>query len=116
MVINALATKIHSTGTGTGKDGCQRDPLRQEIRFPLQAFTRRSTLGSTSRRTTSPHLFGDTFPPCLDCSDSVRFELALSAVYFKAHPQFKRFTNPEAIARPLVSKILKAPEQTFRCT
>ncbi len=35
-------------------------------------------------------LFGDTFLPCLDCSDNVRFELALSAVHLKAHPQFKR--------------------------
>lgn len=35
-------------------------------------------------------LFGDTFLPCLDCSDRVRFVLALSAVHLKAHPQFKR--------------------------
>ncbi len=35
-------------------------------------------------------VFGDTFPPCLECSDNIRFELALSAVHINAHPQFKR--------------------------
>jgi hypothetical protein len=35
-------------------------------------------------------LYGETFPPCLECSASVRFELALSAVHINAHPAFKR--------------------------
>jgi len=35
-------------------------------------------------------LFGETFPTCLGCSKHVRFELALSAVYIYAHPQFNR--------------------------
>ena len=35
-------------------------------------------------------LCGDIFPTCLGCSDSVRFELALSAVHVNAHPQFNR--------------------------
>jgi len=35
-------------------------------------------------------LCGDTFPTCLECSDKVRFELALSAVHVNAHPQFYR--------------------------
>jgi len=35
-------------------------------------------------------VFGDTFPPCLECSDNVRFEVALSAVHVRAHPQFMR--------------------------
>jgi len=42
----------------------------------------------------SPHyvtaVFEGTFLPCLDGSDNVRFELALSAVHVKDHPQFKR--------------------------
>jgi hypothetical protein len=42
----------------------------------------------------APHyviaLYRDTFPPCLECGDEVRFELALSAVYVKAHPAFQR--------------------------
>jgi hypothetical protein len=58
--------------------------------FPLQAFYKRVHAGQH----VSPHyvtaVFGDTFPPCVDCSDNVRFELALSAVHVKAHPQFKR--------------------------
>jgi hypothetical protein len=33
-------------------------------------------------------LYGDTFPHCLECTDEVRFELALSAVYMRAHPCF----------------------------
>ena len=33
-------------------------------------------------------LYADKFPTCLECSDSVRFELA--AVHVKAHPQFNR--------------------------
>ncbi len=35
-------------------------------------------------------LQGDTFPLCLECSDNVRFEVALSAVHVNAHPLFKR--------------------------
>jgi len=35
-------------------------------------------------------LSGDTFPACLECSDEVRFELALSAIHVRAHPQFMR--------------------------
>lgn len=35
-------------------------------------------------------LFGDTFLPRLDCPDNVRFELALSVVYLKTHPQLRR--------------------------
>lgn len=35
-------------------------------------------------------VFGDTFSPCLDCADNIRFELALSVVHINAHPQFKR--------------------------
>lgn len=42
----------------------------------------------------APHyviaLYRDTFPPCLECTDEVRFELALSAVYVKTHPAFNR--------------------------
>ncbi len=41
-----------STGPSTRKDGCQTS-LKPEIRFPLQAFTRQFTQGSTSRRITS---------------------------------------------------------------
>ncbi len=40
-------------------------------------------------------LFGETFPSCLGCSDQVRFELALSAVYVHAHAQFSRL-GPDA--------------------
>ncbi len=35
-------------------------------------------------------LYGDLFPNCLGCSDSVQFELAMSAVHVNAHPQFIR--------------------------
>jgi hypothetical protein len=35
-------------------------------------------------------LFGDTFPPCLKCSNGVRFEVAVSAVHANAHPLFQR--------------------------
>lgn len=35
-------------------------------------------------------LFGDTFPACSECSDEVRFQLAMSAIHVKAHPQFRR--------------------------
>jgi hypothetical protein len=42
----------------------------------------------------APHyvtvLYGDTFRRCLDCSDRVRFELAVSAVHVEAHPAFRR--------------------------
>lgn len=42
----------------------------------------------------APHyviaLYRDPFPSCLECGDEVRFELALSAVYVKAHPAFQR--------------------------
>ena len=47
-----------------------------------------------ARQHIPPHyvtaLFGDTFPPCLECSDNVQFEVALSAVHINAHPQFMR--------------------------
>jgi TRAP-type mannitol/chloroaromatic compound transport system substrate-binding protein len=33
---------------------------------------------------------GGKFPTCVECSDSVRFELEVSAVYVNAHPQFSR--------------------------
>jgi hypothetical protein len=33
-------------------------------------------------------LYGDTFPPCLECADGVRFELAVVAGYIGAHPLF----------------------------
>ena len=33
-------------------------------------------------------LDGDTFPPCRECSDRVRFELALHVTYIKSDPQF----------------------------
>jgi hypothetical protein len=46
------------------------------------------------RQHAPPHyvtaLYGDTFPTCLGCSDSVRFELALSALHVNADPQFIR--------------------------
>jgi hypothetical protein len=35
-------------------------------------------------------LFGDRFPSCLECSDQVRFELALGVVHVNAHPAFYR--------------------------
>lgn len=35
-------------------------------------------------------LQGDVFPVCLECSDNVRFDVALSATHVNAHPQFKR--------------------------
>jgi len=35
-------------------------------------------------------IYGDTFPVWLECSDRVRFEIALSAVHVHAHPQFNR--------------------------
>jgi hypothetical protein len=35
-------------------------------------------------------LQGDVFPACLECSDNVRFEMALSAARVNAHPLFKR--------------------------
>jgi hypothetical protein len=35
-------------------------------------------------------LFGDTFPVCVECSDQVRFELAVSSVHINAHPYFNR--------------------------
>lgn len=42
----------------------------------------------------APHyviaFYRDTFPPCVECSDEVRFELAISAVYVKTHPAFER--------------------------
>jgi len=34
-------------------------------------------------------LFGDTFPACSECSDKVRFQLAMSAIHVEAHPQFR---------------------------
>jgi hypothetical protein len=41
-----------------------------------------------------PHLvtmlYGEVFPVCLICADKVQFELAMSAVYVKAHRHFKR--------------------------
>jgi hypothetical protein len=33
-------------------------------------------------------LYGDIFPRCQECTDEVRFKLALSAVYISAHPFF----------------------------
>lgn len=33
-------------------------------------------------------LYRDTFPPCVECTDEVRFELAIAAVYVKTHPAF----------------------------
>ena len=48
------------------------------------------------REHVAPHyvtlLFGDIFPPCLKCSNAVRFELAISAVHANAHPHFQRTT------------------------
>ena len=42
---------------------------------------------------TEPHyvtvLLGDIFPPCLACSDLVRFELTISAERVNAHPYFR---------------------------
>ena len=35
-------------------------------------------------------LFGEIFPPCTECSQAVRFELAVSAVHVNAHPRFAR--------------------------
>jgi CheY-like chemotaxis protein len=35
-------------------------------------------------------LYGDVFPPCATCTSAVRFELALSAVYVRAHPFFQQ--------------------------
>jgi|HubBroStandDraft_5_1064220.scaffolds.fasta_scaffold140397_2 hypothetical protein len=40
----------------------------------------------------APHyviaLYRDLFPPCKECAEEVRFELAISAVYIKTHPGF----------------------------
>ena len=40
----------------------------------------------------APHevtmLFGETFPSCITCRDSVRFELTLLSVHAHAHPLF----------------------------
>jgi hypothetical protein len=33
-------------------------------------------------------LDGDTFPPCRECRELVRFELALHVTYIKSDPQF----------------------------
>ena len=35
-------------------------------------------------------IFGDTFPPCLECSDEVQFELAVGSIHVHAHPYFNR--------------------------
>jgi len=35
-------------------------------------------------------LYRDVFPLCLECTDEIRYELALSAVYVKTHPAFMR--------------------------
>ena len=35
-------------------------------------------------------IYGDTFPPCLECYDNVQFELAVSSVHVNAHPYFNR--------------------------
>ncbi len=35
-------------------------------------------------------LYEATFPRCLECSNSVRFELGISAVHVDAHPAFRR--------------------------
>jgi hypothetical protein len=35
-------------------------------------------------------LFGEIFPPCMECSQAVRFELAIAAVHANAHPRFAR--------------------------
>jgi hypothetical protein len=35
-------------------------------------------------------LLGEIFPPCVECSYQVRFELAIPAVHVKAHPHFAR--------------------------
>jgi hypothetical protein len=35
-------------------------------------------------------ILGDTFPPCLECADDVRFELAISSVHVNAHHHFNR--------------------------
>jgi len=47
-----------------------------------------------ARQHIPPHyvtaVFGDTFPPCLECSDNVQFEIELAAVHVNAHPQFMR--------------------------
>jgi hypothetical protein len=32
---------------------------------------------------------GDIFPPCVHCSEQVRFELDVAAGYVSAHPYFK---------------------------
>lgn len=36
-------------------------------------------------------LQGDIFPACLECSDNVRFDVALSTAHVNAHPLFKRY-------------------------
>jgi hypothetical protein len=47
-----------------------------------------------ARQHIPPHyvtaVFGDTFPPCLECSDNVQFEIAMAAVHVNAHSQFMR--------------------------
>ena len=35
-------------------------------------------------------LFGEILPPCMECLQAVRFELAVSAVHVNAHPRFAR--------------------------
>lgn len=34
-------------------------------------------------------LYGETFPRCLECGDSVTFELTHPALYVRAHPLFQ---------------------------
>jgi len=33
-------------------------------------------------------IYGNVFPTCVECSDNVRFEIALFAVHVNAHPLF----------------------------
>jgi hypothetical protein len=50
-----------------------------------------------ARQHAQPHyvtaLYGDTLPPCQECSIKVRFELAMPAVHVNAHPLFTRGQN-----------------------
>ena len=34
--------------------------------------------------------YGEIFPSCIECTNRVRFEIALSAVHVYAHTQFRR--------------------------
>ena len=90
MVINALATKIPQYRDGHGERRIPERSFKAGDKAPTTGVYKTVHAGQHVPAHYVTALFGDTFLPCLDCSDNVRFELALSAVHLKAHPQFKR--------------------------